>query len=81
MGLACRVAGAVILLPTLKYQRYWNETWFWTTMLALSILQVPLVILSRPLMDVFKFGFNLLFATIDTFFVAVVVNWVRPKEE
>jgi hypothetical protein len=50
-------------------------------MLALSILQVPLVILSRPLMDVFKFGFNLLFATIDTFFVAVVVNWVRPKEE
>jgi hypothetical protein len=80
-GLPAGVAGAVILLPTLKYQRYWSETWFWTTMLAFSTLQVPLVILARPLMDELKFGFNLLFATIDIFFVAVVVNWVRPKEE
>jgi hypothetical protein len=32
-------------------------------------------------MDELKFGFNLLFATIDIFFVAVVVNWVRPTEE
>ena len=79
-GLPTGVAGVVILLPTLKYQRYWSETWFWTTMLALSTLQVPLVILARPLMDELKFGFNLLFATIDIFFVAVVVNWVRPQE-
>jgi hypothetical protein len=51
------------------------------TMLALSTLQVPLAILARPLMDELKFGFNLLFATIDIFLVAVVVNWVRPTEE
>jgi hypothetical protein len=80
-GLPAGVVGAVILLPTLKYRRYWGETWFWLTMLALSILQVPLVILVRPLMDELKFGFNLLFGTIDIFFVAVVVNWVRPTEE
>jgi hypothetical protein len=75
------VVGAVILLPTLKYRRYWSETWFWMTMLALSTLQVPLAILARPRMDELKFGFNLLFATIDIFLVAVVVNWVRPTEE
>jgi hypothetical protein len=38
------------------------------TMLALSTLQVPLAILARPRMDELKFGFNLLFATIDIFF-------------
>jgi hypothetical protein len=51
------------------------------TMLAFSTLQVPLAILARPLMDELKFGFNLLFATIDIFFVAVVINWVPPTEE
>ena len=39
-------------------------------MLAFSTLQVPLAILARPLMDELKFGFNLLFATIDIFFVS-----------
>jgi hypothetical protein len=53
----------------------------WMTMLAFSTLPVPLAILARPRMDELKFGFNLLFATIDIFFVAVVVNWVRPTEE
>jgi len=80
-GLPAGVVGAVILLPTLKYRRYWSESCFWMTMLAFSTLQVPLAILARPLMDELKFGFNLLFATIDIFFVAVVVNWVRPTEE
>ncbi len=58
------MVGAVILLPTLKYRRYWrywSETCFWMTMLAFSTLQVPLAILARPLMDELKFGFNLLF--------------------
>lgn len=50
------------------------------TMLGLSILQVPLVILARPLMDQFKFGFNLIVAALDVLLVAVVVNCVRPKD-
>jgi len=48
-------------------------------MLALSVFQVPLVILARPLMDQLKFGSNILFVTLDAFLVAVVVNWVRSK--
>jgi hypothetical protein len=80
-GLPAGVVGAVILLPTLKYRSYWSETWFWMTMLAFSTLQVPLAILARPRMDELKFGFNLLFATMDIFLVAVVVNWVRPTDE
>jgi hypothetical protein len=79
-GLPAGIAVAVILIPTLKYQRYWHEVWFWMTMLGMSVIQVPLVILARPLMDQLKFGFNILFATADVFLVAVAVNWVRPKD-
>jgi hypothetical protein len=80
-GLPVGVVGAAILIPVLKYQRFWHRLWFWLTIIALSILQVPLVILTRPLMDEFKLGFNLLLATVDGIFVILVVNWIRPKED
>jgi hypothetical protein len=79
-GLPTAVAGAAIVLPILKYKQYWDGLWFWMTILAMSAIQVPLVILFRPVMDQLKFGFNILFATVDVFLVAVAVNWVRPKE-
>ena len=50
------------------------------SILELSVLQVPLVIMARPLMDQLKFGFNILFVTLDAFLVALMVNWIRPKE-
>jgi hypothetical protein len=78
-GVPALVGGAAVVIPTLKYQRYWHGRWFWLTMLALSVFQVPFVILSRPLMDQLKLGSNILFVTLDAFLVAVVVNWVRSK--
>jgi hypothetical protein len=78
-GLPAGVAGAAIAIPILKYQRYWGGAWFWFSMLALSVFQVPLVILFRPMMDQLKFGFNIVFVTLDAFIVALVINWVRPK--
>ena len=47
----------------------------------MSVFQVRLVVLVRPLMDQFKESLNLLFATMDVFLVALAVNWIRPKEE
>lgn len=79
-GLPGAIAGAAIVIPVLKYRRYWHDAWFWMTMLGMSVLQVPLVILARPLMDQLKFAFNILFATVDVFLVAVAVNLIRPKD-
>jgi hypothetical protein len=80
-GLPAGLGAAAVVAPILKYRRYWRRFWFWGTILALSILQVPLVILARPFMDRYKFGFNLVFATADLFVVIVMVNWVRPEED
>jgi hypothetical protein len=80
-GLPAGVAVAAIGIPLFMYRSYWQGTWFWLTLLALLVLQVPLVIACRPLMDQLKFGFNILFATLDVFLVAIAVNWVRPKGE
>jgi hypothetical protein len=79
-GLPAGVVGGVILLPT-EIPELLERDLVLDDDAAFSTLQVPLAILARPRMDELKFGFNLLFATIDIFFVAVVVNWVRPTEE
>lgn len=80
-GLPSVMAGAAIVVPTMKYQRYWGEKWFWFTILGMTALQPPLVILARPLMEQLRFGFNLLFVSIDALLVITVVNWVRPKDD
>jgi hypothetical protein len=80
-GLPAAVAAAAIAGPTLKYRRYWHRAWFWLTILGMSIIQVPLVVLARPVMDQLKFGFYVLFVTVDAFLVAVAVNWIRPRDD
>ena len=80
-GLPGAIAAAAILIPVAKYQRYWRSVWFWATMTGMAVLQIPLVILARPLMDQLKFAFNIAFATVDVFLVAIAVNFVRPKDD
>jgi len=79
-GLPAGVAALAVAIPVLKYKRYWRGAWFWITVSVVSLIQIPLVLVTRPLMDRFKFGFNILFATVDAIAVILVVNWVRPKE-
>jgi hypothetical protein len=79
-GLPSAIAAAAVVVPTLKYRRYWRGTWFWMTILAMAVLQAPLVITTRPLMDRYGFGFNIVLATIDGILVVIAVNWVRPEE-
>jgi hypothetical protein len=50
-------------------------------MLGMSVIQVPLVIFAQPLMDQYKFGFNILFVFADAFLVAGAVNWIRPNDD
>jgi hypothetical protein len=76
-GMAC----AAIVVPTFKYRRYWHARWFWSVIAGVLIIQVPLLILVRPLMERLKFGFNLLFVSLDAMLLIFIVNWVRPKDE
>jgi hypothetical protein len=80
-GIPASVAAAAILVPLFGYRTFWHRPWFWSTMLALSVLQVPLVIAARPLMDQFRFAFNLLFGLTDCLLVVIVVRWVAPKAQ
>lgn len=75
------MAGMAILIPTLKYQRYWKAKWFWLVILGLLSLQLPLVILVRPFAGTSGFGFNLLFVYLDALAVIVAVNIVRPRDD
>jgi len=79
-GLPVGMAAVGIGVPTLKYRRYWKLGWFWSVISGLVLLQIPLLLWSRPWMESLKFGFNLLFATADAFLVAIMVNWFRPKD-
>lgn len=79
-GLPSAIAAGVILLPILQYKRYWCDGWFWLTLAALSLAQVPLIIFTRPLMEQFRFGFNLVFGVADLFLVVLIINWVSPAQ-
>src|ERR1035438_8673382 len=79
-GLPAGMAGVAIIVPTLKYQKYWHAQWFRLTIIVLSLTQIPLVILVRPLMERLRFGFNLLFVSMDAIAVIIAVNLIRPKE-
>ena len=75
------MAGAAILIPTLKYRRYWKARWFWFVILGLTVLQVPLLMMVGPFMRTAGFGLNLLFVYLDALGVIVAVNVVRPKDD
>lgn len=79
-GLPSAIAAGVILLPILQYKRYWRDGWFWLTLAALSVAQVPIIILSRPLMEQFRFGFNLVFGVANLFLVVLIISWVSPAQ-
>jgi len=80
-GLTIGAASIAVVVPVLKYRRYWHSAWFWRVTLAMSVLQVPLVILVRSLVDRYKFGFNLIFASLDGVLVILTVNLVRPANQ
>src|SRR5581483_1941950 len=49
------------------------------TTAGLCAVQVPIVVVMRPLVDPYWFILLLLFANADRLLVAIVVRWVSPK--
>ena len=53
-------AGIALLVPVIGFRDYWNTWKFWATVLAFAALEVPIVLLMRPLVE--KSGFPVLYA-------------------
>ena len=72
-------AGGAVILTMIAKHRYWQFRWFWITFALLVILQVPLMILIKPLMDYLKFFFMWLVAIIDFAAMGLVIEVVASR--
>jgi hypothetical protein len=80
-GLTIGASAIAVLIPVFYYRQFWANRWFWFTVSALAILQIPLVIVAGPLIDQFRFLFLLFFAATDGVMVSMVVRWVSPRSQ
>ena len=72
------MASAAVGIPILLYRRYWSKAWFWATALLLTIIQIPLVILARPLIGHAGSYHMLIFLMADGLSVIFVVSFSCP---
>lgn len=63
-------------VPIIGFRDFWNDGRFWITVGLLGIVQVPLVITVRPLMEQLKFPFMLIFGLLDCVLVVLAVSWI-----
>jgi hypothetical protein len=50
-GRAVFAAGVAMVFPIIGFRDFWTDGRFWITVILLGVLQVPLVIAVRPLME------------------------------
>lgn len=77
-GWGASIGGAAfsLVFPAILYYRKRGKRHrFWETVTLLAILQVPLVIAARPLVEQFRFILLLAFGFGDCVLVAFVLNW------
>jgi hypothetical protein len=67
-------AGAAVLGIIIVKRRYWQYRWFWITFTVLVILQFPLMLLTKPLMDYLKFVFMWILALVDLFAMSLAIE-------
>ena len=70
------VSFATIIFTIIAKRRYWRFAPFWATLTVLAVLQIPLMMACKGLLEEFKFGFMLLLALVDFFAVSLVIELV-----
>ena len=53
-------AAVAIIVPTIGFRAFWNAWKFWVSLAAFALLQIPLVLVLRPLVE--RSGFPMLYA-------------------
>jgi len=74
-------AGIAVVLPIIGFREFWSDWRFWTALSALSLLQIPLVIALRALVE--KPAVPLLYALtiLDCMFVILCLSYVCGSDE
>ncbi len=72
------MAAAAIVVPVLllQHRRFWSQSRFWITVSLLALLQWPLAIATRPLIEKASSLNMLAFGTIDGLVVIAVIFFV-----
>ena len=73
------MAAVAVLVPILLFRRFWKQTWFWTTALVLGLVQVPIVVAVRPLIEQARSFYMLTFVMVDGLLVITVISLVCPR--
>lgn len=70
------VAVTVLVLAVLYWRDLWRQAWFWITIVLLTTVQVPLVIVMRPLIEQARMFYMGTFLAADSVFVIIAITLV-----
>lgn len=73
---AASVAIGMILV---RFWTFSRRAWFWMTIAAMTVVQIPFVLVSRDIANNWKWSFGFLFILVDFFIMDLVVRWVSPE--
>ena len=77
------MVGMAVAVPILQYRKLWTSIRFWITVSLLAVVQVPLVIVTQPLIEQLGAAFLLILGIVDGIFVIAVIFFVctSPNRE
>ena len=70
---AITASAAALVVPILGFRGFWSMRRFWIVSGSLALLQVPLVIVVREMVEQHRFPFMLGFGAVDCVFVITVI--------
>jgi len=73
------MAAIALVVPILLFRRFWSQTWFWLTAVLLGVIQIPIVVAVRPLIQQARSYYMLCFVMIDGLLVIAVISLLSPK--
>ena len=68
----------VVLMLLFGYRHFWGYGSFWLRIIAVALIQIPLIRFARPYMYAYKLGFNLLFANLDGLLAIFMIRLGAP---
>jgi len=69
-------AAIAIVVPAIGFRASWREWRFWASLAAVALLQIPLVLALRPLVDKSGFATLFIFGMLDCGFVLTAIFYV-----
>ena len=72
-------ASGAIGMILMRFWTFSRRAWFWMTVTAMAVVQIPFVIVSRDIANKWKWSFGFFFMLVDFFIMDLVVRWVSPE--